>query len=348
MRAIVLPRFGDPCVLALVEREKPAPGPEDVVVRVVFCGVCRHDLLTRAGAFPKISLPVILGHQVSGVVHGVGSSTSRWRVGDRVITAIYTGCGRCASCLAGEAAMCSVQRPLFLGEDYDGGYAEFVRVRADTLVAIPDGLPLDQAAAVVCTLGTAYHALATRAKLAPTETVVITGASGGVGVHAVQVAAQIGARVIAVTSQEGNRARLHELGADDVIVTEDGNFASEVKELTQRGGADVIIDITGAATLNESLHSARVGGRVVVLGNVSGAAASIGPALLILKELTMLGTKSCTATDIARVLEMLAAGDLSVVISGHYPLEKAADLHTALEQRGSGAGRLVLQVEGEP
>ena len=346
MRAVTMTRFGGPEVLEC--RRVPVPGvaADEVLIRIAFCGVCRHDLLTRQGAFPRARIPVILGHQVSGTVAAVGRSVRAFAPGDRVMTTIFLGCGACDRCRSGNASLCERQRPDFLGEDVDGGYAEFVARRVDGVVAVPGGVSLAQAAIVVCTLGTAWHALRGRARLEPGEVVAITGASGGVGSHAVQVAAVLGARVVAITSSTAKADALRRLGAAEVVVAPGSRFAHEVKAFTRGLGADVVLEIVGAKTLTESLHAVRAGGRVVVVGNVDGAAAELRPAHLILKEVALLGTKSCTAAELAEVMERVADGRLRAEVEAELPLEDAVELHRSME-RGEGQGRSVLAVAGE-
>jgi acryloyl-coenzyme A reductase len=217
MLAVRIERFGGPDVLRPARRPLPEIGPRDILVKVAYCGVCRHDLLTRSGAFPSISLPVILGHQVSGWVAACGAEVVGFELGQQVMTMIYTGCGACTQCLAGNDARCLRSVPTFLGEDVDGGYAEYVAVRCDIVLPVPPDIGLDQAAVVTCTVGTAYHACATRGGIGRGDTVVVTGASGGVGLHAVQVAKALGARVIAVTSSDAHLAAIGEAGAAEVV-----------------------------------------------------------------------------------------------------------------------------------
>ncbi|WP_213453195.1 alcohol dehydrogenase catalytic domain-containing protein [Rhizomonospora bruguierae] len=337
--------FGGPEVLSWERVPVPAPGPDEVLVRVAYCGVCRHDLLTRAGAFPKIPLPMTLGHQVSGVVVDRGER-ARFEVGARVLSLIFMGCGGCAACERGNQAGCLSGRALFMGDDFDGGYAEYLCVPDRAMTRIPDGIPLDLAAVTSCTLGTAYHALKARAALTAGESVVITGASGGIGLHALSVARLLGARSIAVTSREGQARVLVEHGADEVIVAPDLRFARRVKELTGGVGADAVIEIVGAATMPESLHAVRTGGRVVVLGNVDGRPSEVRPAHLIMKEMSLIGTKSCTEAELAEVFALVAAGRLTLDITGTRPLSAAADIHREMEER-SVSGRIVMRVHGE-
>jgi acryloyl-coenzyme A reductase len=346
MTALRIQKFGGPEVLEWGEVPTPEIAPDELLIRVAFCGVCRHDLLTRAGAFPSIALPVIPGHQVSGHVAAVGGEVNGFRLGQRVMTMIYTGCGRCQNCRADNQALCLDERPMFLGEDIDGGYAEYVKVRQDVALPVPEGVSLKEAAVITCTLGTAYHSIVTQAKASSGETLLITGASGGVGIHAVKIAKHLGTRVIAVTSSPGKRSILESVGADEVLIAPDLRFRSEVKSLTDGRGADVVIEIVGASTLNESIRAVRNGGRIVVLGNVDGRSVEIRPAHFILKEIDLSGTKSCTLPELDTVLSLVADGKLDVEIGECIPLNRGAEAHRRMED-GSLRGRLVLEVGGK-
>jgi 2-desacetyl-2-hydroxyethyl bacteriochlorophyllide A dehydrogenase len=339
MYAVRIRGFGGPDAMQPETVAVPKPGPDEALVRVAFCGVCRHDLLTRAGAFPSIDLPVTLGHQVSGHVVETGPN-SPVAVGQRVLSMIYTGCGSCPSCVGGNEARCVDGRPQFLGEDFDGGYAEYVVVKARTLVPVPDAVSLEQAAILTCTLGTAHHALRSRGHVQHGDTVLITGASGGVGLHAVQLAHLFGAHVTAVVSDVAREESVRAAGADDVIIADDRKFARELRRRKARG-VDVVLDVVGSATLLDSIHSVRDGGTVVVIGNVDGQRVTIPPAYLILKEATLTGTKSCTASDMAEVLSHIEGGDVTAEVNEIAPLASAVDVHTRME-RGEIAGRIVL------
>ena len=320
----------------------PVPGDGEVLIRVAYCGICRHDLLTRQGAFPKIGLPVTLGHQVSGEVVQAGGNVSM-PVGTRVLTMIYRGCGQCAQCVAGNDARCLAQRPLFLGEDCDGGYADYVCVSERTVVPVPDAIDLAHAAILTCTLGTAYHALTARGRVVSGQRVLITGASGGVGLHAVQVARLLGASVTGVVSAAEKRDAVLNAGADDVFVARDRSFARAFKAV-HRGGADVVIDVAGGPTLAESIHAAGEGGTVVVVGNVEGKSVTLFPALVILKELCLVGTKSCSKEEMKSVLCEIAKGTLRPEVTEVVPMGNAAEVHAGMES-GRSLGRVVLSNE---
>lgn len=345
MTAIRLEDFGGPEVLHSATVPVPAPEPGWVRIRVAYCGVCRHDLLTRAGKFPRAIHPLTLGHQVSGVIDAVGDAVEGFAAGDRVMSMIFSGCGECANCSGGNQSLCTVVTPKFLGEDLDGGYAEYVVIPASTTVHVPAEVSLTSAAIVTCTLGTAWHALVTRGALRAGQDVVITGASGGVGMHAVQIAASQGARVIAITSSESGARVARDAGAHDVIVDPERKFARRLKDDLGLK-ADLVLEVVGAPTLRESLHAVKPGGTVVVVGNVEGAEVSIPPAYLILKEIALLGTKSCTNQELEALLAEVAAGRLTADVTEVVDFTQARDVHEKMEAGGS-MGRIVLEVAGE-
>lgn len=344
MTTMRIEAFGSPEVLQQARLPVPLPSASEVLIRVAYCGVCRHDLLTRAGAFRRAQLPVVLGHQVSGIVALVGAEVREFAVGDAVMTMIFVGCGTCGNCVAGLDALCTEITPKFLGEDYDGGYAEYVVVDERTTVKIPPTVSLAEAAILTCTLGTAYHALIVRGGLAAGETVAITGASGGVGSHAVQIASAMGAQVVGIVSSQAGAEVAAAAGAHEVIVSSERRFANELRVRLGRQ-ADLVLEVIGAPTLRESLHAVRPGGRVVVVGNVEGLDVLIPPAYLILKEISLIGTKSCTKAEMQKVLAMIAKGLVRPEVSEIVPLTEAAELHARME-RNEASGRVVLQVAG--
>lgn len=338
--------FGGPEVLERHREPVPKPTEDEVLVQVAFCGVCRHDLLTRSGAFPKVPLPLTLGHQVSGVVIEAGPEATL-PVGTRVMSTIFMGCGQCPACTSGNQAVCQRGHAKFMGDDFDGGYAEYLCVPSRALLEVPDELSLEVAAVVNCTLGTAYHAAHTRGQVKEGDQVVVTGASGGIGLHAISVLKLAGARIIAVTSRPDQADMLYEHGATDVIADPDLRFAQTVKDLTDGVGADLVLEIVGDPTLAQSLHSVRAGGRVVVVGNVSGRASEVRIAHLVLKEIALLGTKSCTADELAEVMRLVAQGDLEVDISRVIPLDEVREAHADMEAQRT-AGRILLEIGGDP
>lgn len=339
MKAAWIEGFGDSEVIRFGDRPIPEPGPGEVRVRVQACGVCRHDALTRAGAFPLTVLPVILGHQIAGVVDAVGEDVVEPVVGLRVLSMVYETCGRCEACLSGNTPLCR-ERPRFLGEDLDGGYAEYVVAKAPVWIPLPESMSAEVGAVLTCSLGTAYHAIVTRGRVRAGESVIVTGASGGVGMQAVSMLRALGASPIAVTRRESTVSAVETAGAEHVVVAPDGRYRAAVKALTG-DGADLAIDIVGGESLSEAMHSVRPGGRIVVLGNVEGGTAEIRPALLILKELSLLGTKSVTRAEMAEVVRLVDEGVFEVGGPRIRPLDEARAAHAELES-GAVGGRTVL------
>jgi NADPH:quinone reductase-like Zn-dependent oxidoreductase len=344
MRAVVLRQFGPPENLVLEEVPAPAADrlrPGEVLVRVEAVGVCYHDLINRQGNLPRTKLPSIPGHEIAGTVFAVGPEVKGIAPGSRVATIQRAPCGRCDLCRRDRGSLC--KEGVFFGEEIPGGYAQWVVAPEQALAPVPDGLPTEAAAICACTLGTALHVARTRGRVQPGEQVLITGASGGVGLHAIQLVRHLGGRPIAVTSSEGKAAGLREAGAEEVIVSPDLKFAREVRRRTAGRGADVVLEITGALTFDQSLRSLAPGGRLVVVGNLETRTVDLNPGLVILKELEIIGSFATSTSELREVFDLVRRGALKPVVSQVLPLEDAAAAHRSLQEKGV-LGRLVLTV----
>lgn len=335
----MLHEFGPAENLRLEETREPRPGPRELLLRVGACGVCFHDVINRRGDLPRTRLPTILGHEVAGEVVETGGEVARFRRGDRVACLQRVNCGRCEYCTDSRPTLCG-NGAVFFGEEIPGGYAEYMVAPEHVLARVPAGLSDGEAAVTACTLGTAVHALGTRARVQPGQIVLITGASGGVGVHSIQLARLLGARVVAVTSSEAKVDRLRQLGAEVVIHAPRLEFAKAVKK--EVGHVDVAMDIVGSATLDESLHALRSGGTLVVIGNVVGGRAAFNPGLVILKELEVIGSFAASVGELEKSFALIAEGKIHPVVSSRLPLTEAAEAHRRLEARAV-TGRLVLE-----
>jgi acryloyl-coenzyme A reductase len=306
-------------------------------VRVRASGVCGRDLIDARGGFPAMKLPTVLGHEFAGEVAGVGAGDTGFALGDRVVNLHRPHCGECRSCLAGESVDCEQAWQSF-GHTVDGGYAELVVAHRRALVRVPDGIDLAEAAPVACTAGVALRALRRHARLELGETLLVTGASGGVGIPALQLGKLLGARVLAVTSSASKAALLEEHGADHVIVSADGNFHDQVKSL---GGADVALELTGSATFGSALRSLRRRGRLVVVGNIRTEKVAINLGALILWGYSLHGSHGCTERDLRDCFALMKDGKLRIVLAEKIPLARAADAHRMLAER-KVVGRIVL------
>ncbi|MFQ5695681.1 MAG: alcohol dehydrogenase catalytic domain-containing protein [Terriglobia bacterium] len=339
MKAIRLHEFGPAENLRWEDVPEPRPGPRELLLRVGACGVCFHDVINRRGNLPRTKLPAILGHEVAGTVVEAGAQVTRFRTGDRVACLQRVNCGRCDFCADSRPTLCH-EGAVFFGEEIPGGYADYFVAAEHVLAKVPDGLSEAEAAVTACTLGTAVHALGTRAPVRAGETVLITGASGGVGIHAIQFARHRGARGVAVTSSEAKVEGLKAWGAETVVCAPRLQFSRAVKAAV--GHVDVAMEVVGSATLDESLHALKSGGRLIVIGNVVGGRASFLPGLVILKELEVVGAFAASVKELERSFELVADGHVKMVVADRLPLREAVEAHRRLEARAV-TGRLVLQ-----
>ncbi len=344
MRAVVMREFGGPEHLHLEEVPAPEPGllrEREVLIRVKAVGVCYHDIINRLGSLPRTMLPSILGHEIAGEVVAVGSGVPALRPGDRVATIQRVHCGRCDLCKRGRSTLC--KEGVFFGEEIPGGYAEYVVSEEQGLARIPDGIPDEEACICACTIGTALHVARGRGGVQPDETVLITGASGGVGLHTIQVCRLIGARIFAVTSSPRKADRLKEAGADEVIVAPDLRFAAAARRLTGGRGVDVALEITGALTFDQALRSLAPAGRLIVVGSLEARPVSFMPGLVIRKELEIRGSFATTTPELSESFRLVAEKKVRPAVSRLMPLADAAKAHQILYDRGV-TGRIVLRV----
>jgi len=340
VQAVVLRAFGSPDNLRPESVPDPVPGEGEVLLRVHACGVCFHDVINRRGDLPRTRVPAILGHEAAGEIVALGRGVQGWSVGDRAATLQRLCCTQCRYCREGRFSLCK-KDTRFFGEEIPGGYADYMVAPVAGIGRIPSAISWPVAATACCTTGTALHCVRSRGKVRAGETVLITGASGGVGMQAVQLARLDGARVVAVTSSESKAEALQKAGAHEVIVSGDLNFGPEVRRLTGGDGVDVALEIVGSLTFAQTLRSLAPGGRLVVVGNLKTAPVDLNPGLVIVKELQILGAYATTQDELHEALTLLESGALQPWVSEVLPLVEAARAHHRLEKRGV-AGRIVL------
>jgi len=339
MKAMVLTEFGGPEALQLRELPTPPLRDQDVLVAVRAGGICHHDILHRAGKLPGAKTNVVLGHETAGEIVAVGPNVKSRQVGDRVVVYQRRFCGVCRNCLRGRQDMCRAEG--LPGVDTEGGYAEYVAVPAVATVVVPDGLDWISAALSSCPIATSVRALRGVAGMAPGDTVLVTGASGGLGVHQLQLVRAFGGRSIAVTTSADKAAKLRELGADEVVVSPALDYASQVWNLTGKRGVDIAIENVGA-TLPETLRCMTHGGSVVLLGNIGTAPVAISPGLMIGRRLRLSGSGSATFEDLQQSLSLLSSGAVQPVVAQTFSFPEAARGHALLDGKGV-AGRVMLQ-----
>lgn len=343
MRAVVFHEHGGPDVLTVEEVDTPKPGPGEALVSVEACGVNRVDLWTRQGSpILDLELPHVLGADVAGTVASVGEGVEGWAEGDPVVVDPGLSCGRCRACLAGDHSLC----PDFelLGEHVWGGYAERVVVPAANLVERPDGIDVSTVAAAPVVTVTAWRMVVERARVRPGQTVLVLGATGGVGTTAVQVAKLAGATVYGATRDDARADRLRELGCDDVVVVPaDGAFHRDVLGMTDGAGVDVVVENVGEAVWKPALKALRKGGTLVTCGATTGYDPGAGLNYVFWKQLDVLGSTMGSRAEFREAMRQVFAGRIEPVVDRTLPLAEAGSAHAALAS-GDVFGKVVLEV----
>lgn len=344
MRAIVFFQHGGPEVLQYREDiPVPQPARDEVLIQVRYAALNRLDNFVRVGwRGLDLTFPHILGSDFSGVIAAIGSDVAGWTVGQRVVANPTMWCGRCAACVAGWHNRC--ERFAILGEHVPGAYAEFVRVPARNLVAIPPDYPDELAAAAPLVAVTAWHSLLTAGHVRPGETVLVVGAGGGVNSMAIQIARLAGARVLVVAANAAKAARAAELGADWVVDrTTTPDWSKAVYAATGKRGVDVVVDNVGAATWVASLRCLAKGGRLLTVGGTTGYEAPTPVNLLFGKHLSIIGTSMGTQADFEAAMAAVWAGKLKPVVDRVYALSEYPSALARL-MAGEGFGKILVQV----
>jgi NADPH2:quinone reductase len=320
MKAIQVQKIGGPEVLTLVDIPVPKPKPNEVALKVSACGVNYIDIYFREGRYPS-SLPFVNGQEAAGVVSEVGNEVKSWKPGDRVA---YAG--------------------------ILGSYAEYATVPADRLVRVPDGISDEQAAAAMLQGMTAHYLVYDTYPLKKGETALIHAAAGGVGLLLVQMAKNIGARVIGTVGSEAKAKLARGAGADDVIIYTQQDFEAETKRLTDGKGVHVVYDGVGNSTFDKGLNLLRLRGYMVLFGAASGPVPPFDPAKLAQKGSLFLTRPSlphyvATRDELDRraaaLFSLISGGKVKLRIEKTYKLEEAQQAHRDLEGRKT-TGKLLL------
>lgn len=332
MRAVSLHGWGDPDVLSVEVVPRPVPRPGEFRVQVAACGVCGHDNLSRAGDLGAAE-DAILGHEIAGVVDAVGSEDLSSWLGARVALTQRRTCGACPDCDRGADNQCR-RGPGFYGDDIPGGYAEYVLADPRNAVIVPASLPLTVAAVLACGVGTGFRALQA-ARCLPGDVVIITGASGGVGLNAVALAAGRSLTAVAIVSDELKANTARNAGARVALVNP---TLSEVREslaaLGRPRGADAVLELTGSPHFDQSIRSLRSGGTLVLVGNVEPNAPIDLPAgLVILKELAVVGSAHATRADLEQIVQLVSDGALAPPEVEVCSLDLISEVHRRLQSR---------------
>jgi NADPH2:quinone reductase len=321
MQAIQIQSHGGLEVLRATTLPDPRPGADEALVRIKASAVNALDGIVRLGDFPIAKEPpLILGEEATGIVEQNGPG---FKAGEGVI--VYGG---------------------GFGVFRDGTWAEIVAAPASSLRRLPDGISFEEGAALTNVGVTAYGALRT-AELKAGETLVVLGATGGVGSAGVQIGKAIGSRVIAIASTAGKAERLQALGPDHVLALSDGPLAEQVQDLTERKGADVVLDTVGGDVTGQALSSLASFGRLVHLGYSAGTSLKIDSLDLISKPSTILGFNiflvpaERSVKDIDDVIALAAKKQYRAVVDKTFPMSEVAEATRYLDER-KAVGKVVL------
>jgi 2-desacetyl-2-hydroxyethyl bacteriochlorophyllide A dehydrogenase len=332
LKALQLIAQGNPGKFELRDLPDPKPGPGEVVVQVEACGLNHIDLWTETAGLPvPIQLPRIPGGEVAGRIAELGPDVTNWKAGEAIAIQSNIFCGRCEFCQRGDESICLFGK--LLGVDLDGGFAEKVLVPARTLVALPEGLDFDTSAALTLAGSTAMHMLTNRALVRNGDWVLVMGASSGVGSAGIQIARQLGARVITTASNEAKRELGKSLGAEFVIDSNDPHWPAEVRKVTQRRGVDVILEHVGGEALTRSFECLARGGTIVTCGATTGRDVRLNIWPLFVKQQRLIGSYGRNRADLEETLRWAAEGKLKPVIDSVFPLERASDAFEKLRSR---------------
>ncbi len=339
MKAAFFRQHGGPDVMEYGDQPEPTLQPGYVLVRLRAAALNRVDKWTRDG-YPglKLALPHIPGSDGAGEVAQGGML---FQPGARVVINTNIGCGVCEFCVAGQDNWCV--RWNLLGETIPGTDAEYVAVPERQLLALPDGVAFERAAAAALVFQTAWHSLITRGQLRAGETVLVIGAGGGVNTAAIQIAKLAGCRVFVVGSDARKLALAESLGADVLIDRSKTDWGKQVYQLTQKRGVDVVVDNVIGDTLMTSLRAARRGGRILTVGNTAGAKVELDNRYMFGKHLSLIGSTMSTRADFATVMGLVFAGRLQPVIDSSFPLAEIRAAHQRLDS-GDVLGKITLTI----
>jgi propanol-preferring alcohol dehydrogenase len=327
MKSVRLVEIGEP----LQDREVPVPdiGSADVLVRVAACGICHSDAHYRAGISPIAQLPVTPGHEVAGTVESVSSDVDRFSPGDRVCVHYLAHCGACDFCRSGVEQFCPEVQ--MIGKHRDGGYAEFIKVPARSLFALPDEIPFARGAIMMCSSATALHALH-KARLKAGESVAIFG-FGGLGYSALQLARALDCGAIYVV--DINPAKLDSaaaLGAIAISATA-RDPVQQIRDATAGKGVDVSIELVGtAATMNQAVRCLGILGRAAIVALSRESLSFLPYTDLINKETEVIGVSDHLASEIPSLIRYAQTGKLTFPESAlRFVNLDAAEINAALD-----------------
>jgi propanol-preferring alcohol dehydrogenase len=344
---MLLHELGGP--VTFKEVPEPAVGPCDAKVRVRATGVGLTVLIMKSTPGLVTRYPRILGHEIAGEVTEVGSEVRNVKPGDRVVCHFYLTCKVCRFCRSGRETLCENWGG-YVGMACDGGYAEFMVVPALNLCSLPKEIPFPEASIISDAVATPLHACRTEAKVGPGDDVLVIGAGGGVGIHAVQMAKLCGGRVLAADISKEKLEMARTLGADEIIDSKAVDLAKEVSRLTDGKGVDAILDfVASSQTLEAGFESLGRAGRLVILGFRPPHVFKVDPVFrvnpiaVLNKGLEIHGSRYVSMAELIEAVKVVKEGRIKPVVTQTFALEEAEKVHQLVtENRITGRAALVV------
>ena len=340
MKAFQLIAHGKPGVFRVIDLDDRLPGPDEVAVRVRACGLNHLDLWLEEGTLPiPLQLPRTPGSEIAGEISALGADVDEWQMGERVAVQSNLFCGQCEFCVSGEESLCL--KGELLGVQRDGGFAEQVIVPARSLVKLPDAVDFTTSAALTLAGSTAMHMLTHRVRVQSGQWVLVIGGASGVGSAAIQIASQLGAHVIATGSTEAKRDFSLTLGAKHAIDSGDPHWPAVVRQLTEKRGADLIVEHVGGTVLQRAFDCLARGGTIVTCGATAGREVTLNLWPFFVKQQRLIGSYGRNRADMTNTLAWAESGRLRATIHEVMPLARAAEAFGKLRSR-SVLGKIVI------
>ena len=343
MKAVYITEQGGPEVLTYGDRPDPAPGTDEVLVRIRAAAVNRFDLYARSGENRvQVAMPRILGEDLAGEVVEAGPEAAERGVmaGQRVLVDPRVPCWRCAPCLEGRDEDCESR--VDLGVQLDGSYAELAAVPSRNVYPIPDSLSFAEAAAIPIAFKTAWRMLVVKARAQPGDTVLVHAVGSGVGSAALRIARFLGCRVIATAGADWKLERAAAEGATEGVNYADGDVWPDlVLAFTEERGVDVVIDSVGESLWEGSFRALARQGRFVTCGVTGGHRVSLHLGQMFVTGAEVMGVGGFRAREFATVMKLVQDGVFSGVVARELPLQEAAEAHRLMESRDF-YGKIVL------
>lgn len=332
--------YGPNQPLKIEEVPTPQIGAGEILVKVAACGCCHTDLHYMDHGVPTFKKPpMILGHEISGTVAEVADGVTNFKVGDRVLLPAVTSCGVCVNCRSGRENICVSM--LMPGNNFDGGFAEYIKFSAKDAFHLPEELPLQESCIIADAITTPFHAIKNRAKVQAGDTVVIFGC-GGIGLNMVQMAAAVGGSVIAVDMLEEKLELAKKFGAMATVNPKDVESVPKAVRKLTGGGADISIECIGnPKTMEQALDCLRTGGRFTMVGYTEKPM-TLNASRVMYRELEVVGSLGCGMVDYPKCIELARIGKIQVVpmVTAKFPLEKINDAFDTL-RRGEGVRSII-------